>query len=614
MMMDKIKIEKHTKNLFSSILLKLKPPEKITVSQWADKYRKLPAESSAEPGQWKTSKTPYLKKIMDSISDDKVRKVVIMSSAQIGKSEVILNTLGYYSDIDPSSILMVQPTVDMGKDFSKERITPMIRDTPALNKVMGKEKIKNSKDTILKKYFPGGFIAIVGANSPVGLASRPIKILEADEIDRWPESAGNEGDPLAIVEKRTTTYPYSHKKIYTSTPTIDGISRIQHEYNLGSMEQWRLPCPSCDNYQNIIWANIVFKLDKDTKKLTDEDILLVCTACGELNNEYLWKSGIGKWFPQAENEEIKSFHLNSLVSPWKTWRQVVEAFLSSKNDPEMLKVWTNTELGEVWVEDGETIDDNELSRRREYYNCIVPDDVLVITCGVDVQDDRFELEVVGFGIGKVSWGIEYKTIYGDTSMQETWNRLDQHLSTMYPYEDGKTLRIERTAIDSGGHRTTECYKFCKTREHRGIYAIKGKGGAGIHIIHSVSKTKKEGNTLFIIGTDAGKSMLFSRLAITDDKKAGYCHFPAETEKNYIDDYFKGLTSETKRTTMKQGRVKIMWVKKNGVKNEPLDCRIYAMAALEILNPNFEELKNRKNMVRRPINKKRRGTVNKGVEL
>ena len=382
----------HTVALFKKILRCLRPAEDINIAEWADKYRRLPAESSAEPGRWQTDRTPYLRKIMECISDPKVREVIMMTAVQLGKSEILLITIGYYSHIEPSTILMVQPTVDTGKKFSKERIAPTIRDTPVLRRLIGSEKSRDAKNTVMQKFFPGGFLAIVGANSPAGLASRPIKILLADEVDRWPESAKKEGDPLTIVEKRTTTYPYSYKMVKTSTPTIDGFSRIQHEYNRGSMEKWKLPCPGCGEYHELQWANIKFFRDEETGKLDEsQEVLCACPSCGSLFNEITWKSGAGEWFPAAENSTVKSFHLSALASPWKPWSAIVESFLSAKNDAEMLKVWTNTELGEPWIVDGESVDGSDLFRRREHYAAAAPGEVLVITAGVDVQDDRFEI-------------------------------------------------------------------------------------------------------------------------------------------------------------------------------------------------------------------------------
>jgi len=599
----------------------LQPPENINVHEWADKYRRLPAESSAEPGKWRTERTPYLKDIMTAISDPKVRKVVMMTSAQIGKSELLLNSIGYFSDIDPCPMLMVQPTVDAGTQFSKSRIEPMIRDTPVLSKIFGGGKKRDSKNTIMQKFFPGGYLAIVGANSPAGLASRPIKVIFADEIDRWNQSAGKEGDPLTIVEKRTTTFPHTHKLIYVSTPTTDGISRIQHEYNQGSMEQWKLPCPSCGHYQVIEWANIIFHRDEDTKEfLEDKEVTCVCTSCGEAFNEMEWKSQQGKWFEQTPNAVIKSYHLSALNSPWKPWRDIAKSFLTAKNETEMLKVWTNTEMGLPWMDASDSISADSLEHNKVTYDAYIPKDVLVITAGVDVQDDRLEFEVVGWGVGKRSWGIEYKVIHGNTSQPETWKRLDEHLKKVYTNVDGTKMTIARTCIDSGGHRTTEVYNFCKDRENRGVYAIKGRGGSGMNIVHTVTKSKRVGNALFIIGVDTAKDRHLAWLSQTYDHESnsyphGYYMFPLDDayERGYDNKYFEGLVSEVKVTKMQRGRPKTEWKLKSGVRNEPLDCRIYNIAAIEIMNPNFEELKKRINATQQKP-KRKKGTVSRGVEV
>ena len=488
--------------------------------------------------------------------------------------------------------------------------------------------------------------------SPVGLASRPVRILLCDEIDRWPESARKEGDPLSIVEKRTKTYPYTHKMVFTSTPTIDSISRIQHEYKLGSMEEWQLPCPACGTYNSLTWnGNIRFEhmYDSDTKKLDEsQEVLAVCHYCDELSNEMAWKSGRGRWLAENPESEIKSFHMNALASPWTSWIEILKSFLSSKDDIEMLKVWVNTEMGEPWFEEGDAVDYAELYNRREDYvlnaigangtgsiginsNAIapfdIPKDVLVLTCGVDVQDDRFELEIVGWGIGKASWGIEYVVIHGNTSLPDTWDKLDWHLQKRYICEDGSTMPITTTFIDSGGHRTTEVYKFCKTREYRGVWAIKGRGGSGMNIIHNFSKTKKVRNLLVIVAVDTAKSVLFTRLGQNEPDKAGYCHFPmnkmdnienGQNSRGYDEKYFEGLTSEVRVTRMVNGRPKTEWKLKSGTRNEPLDVRVYNIAALEFLNPNFDALKRRRlsgsGRTGNTASKRKYGTVSRGVEI
>lgn len=569
----------NTKQLIKKILLNLKPPENITISEWADKFRRLPAESSAEPGQWNTNRTPYLKKIMDSISDNSVRKVVVMSSAQVGKSEVLLNTIGYYSDIEPSPILMLQPTVETGKNFSKERISPTFRDTPALFKL-----IDSNRNTISKISFPGGYIAIVGANAPSGLASRPVRILLCDEIDRYPLSAGEEGDPLTLAEKRTTTFPYTNKKVYVSTPTIDGISRIQHEFEQGTMEEWELPCPGCGVYQVITWDKIHFELHDKTRKLVkSKEISCSCEKCGEWNNEYAWKRGTGRWTEKVNNKDIKSFHLSSLVSPWKPWEDIVESFLSSKNDKEMLKVWTNTELGEVFSILGDSVNELELLNRREKYGCEIPTGVLILTAAVDVQDDRFEIEVVGWGRNYESYGIQYEKLFGDLSKDDIWNQLDRYLEKTFKFLSGSELSIAHICIDSGGHYTSKVYQFCKKPHRFKITPIKGMGGSGIGFLHKTSTNKETKVRIQILGVDDGKENLMARLKV-EEKGENYCHFPKEKSRRYDLSYFQGLTAEHQVTKIINGKPKLVWELKRNARNEPLDIRNYATAALEMLMP------------------------------
>lgn len=389
----------------------LKPPPELTLSQWADRYRMLSAESSAEPGRWHTDKAPYQREIMDAIGDAHIRRVVIMCAAQLGKTELLLNILGYFMAYAPAPILVMQPTLDMGQTFSKDRLAPMIRDTPVLRGLVD-VKSRYAGNTILKKNFPGGHITIVGANSATGLASRPIKVLLADEVDRYPGSAGTEGDPLSLAQKRQTTF-WDKKTVMVSTPVIKGHSRIETEYNQSTREEWNVPCPECGHYQPFVWANLIFDPD-DLQK----EIVYKCERCGCVANEYRWKqqSQQGRFVAENPGAETRGFHLNTLASTFCGWKEIVQKFIVAKEqldqgNPEGMKVWVNTELGETWEERGEQVEDTELFNRREIYDAVVPEEVLVLTAGVDVQDDRFEVEIVGWGVGKESWGIRYQKLH-----------------------------------------------------------------------------------------------------------------------------------------------------------------------------------------------------------
>lgn len=557
----------------------------MTLSQWADAYRVLSAESSAEPGRWHTDKAPYQREIMDAIGDARTRRVVIMCAAQLGKTELLLNILAYFMAYNPAPILVMQPTLDMGQTFSKDRLAPMIRDTPALRGLVD-VKSRYSGNTIMKKNFPGGHVTIVGANSAAGLASRPIKVLLADEVDRYPESAGSEGDPLSLAQKRQTTF-WDKKTVMVSTPVLKGYSRIETEFNQSTKEEWNVPCPKCGHLQPLAWANVVF----DPADLTI-DPTYRCERCGETSNEYAWKAqGIkGRFIAENPEAETRGFHLNTLASTFCGWKEIVQKFLVAKEqldqgNPEGMKVWVNTELGETWEERGDTVEDVELFNRREIYEAEVPDGVLVLTAGVDVQDDRFEVEVVGWGIGKESWGIRYQKIYGDMLKEQVWDDLDAFLLSGFQKKDGTTLHILSACVDSGGHHTDQVYRFTKERFERRIWAIKGKGGQEVPFIRNPSTNNRVKTPLFILGVDAGKALLYQRLK-HNTKGPNYCHFPENEEAGYDAAYFKGLTSEKMVVRFRKGRSVIVWELKDSSykRNEPLDLRNYAMAALEISNP------------------------------
>lgn len=563
----------------------LKPPPELTLSQWADRYRMLSAESSAEPGRWHTDKAPYQREIMDAIGDAHIRRVVIMCAAQLGKTELLLNILGYFMAYAPAPILVMQPTLDMGQTFSKDRLAPMIRDTPVLRGLVD-VKSRYAGNTILKKNFPGGHITIVGANSATGLASRPIKVLLADEVDRYPGSAGTEGDPLSLAQKRQTTF-WDKKTVMVSTPVIKGHSRIETEYNQSTREEWNVPCPECGHYQPFVWANLIFDPD-DLQK----EIVYKCERCGCVANEYRWKqqSQQGRFVAENPGAETRGFHLNTLASTFCGWKEIVQKFIVAKEqldqgNPEGMKVWVNTELGETWEERSEQVEDTELFNRREIYDAVVPEEVLVLTAGVDVQDDRFEVEIVGWGVGKESWGIRYQKIYGDMLKEQVWEDLDAFLQTVWCKKDGTALRIISCCIDSGGHHTDQVYRFTKERYERGVWAIKGKGGAEVPYIRNPTTNNRVKTPLFIIGVDAGKVLLYQRLR-HNTKGPNYCHFPANEEAGYDETYFKGLTSEKMVVRFRKGRSVTVWELKDSKykRNEPLDLRNYATAALEIANP------------------------------
>ncbi|WP_217562765.1 phage terminase large subunit family protein [Paenibacillus sp. GbtcB18] len=578
-----------TEALFRKISQVVAPPPSLTVSNWADLYRRLSSEASSEPGQWRTDRAPFQREIMDALNDDDTETVVVMSSAQVGKTEIILNIIAYYIHQDPSPMMLVQPTLDMAQTFSKDRLSPMIRDCPELKRRMASAKSRDSGNTMLHKTFPGGHITMAGANSPASLASRPIRVVLLDEVDRYPVSAGTEGDPVTLVSKRTTTF-HNRKRVLVSTPTIKGTSRIEKAYNDSSMEQWCLPCPDCGEYQPLSWEQIKF-----------EDATMACKFCGSLNGEIQWKSGAGKWFARNPNRKVRGFHLNEMASPWKRWKTIIEEFKKAKRDgPETLKVWVNTTLGETWEEKGEQLDEEVLFNRREMYHADVPDGVKILTAAVDTQDNRFEVEVQGWGEGHENWRIQYHVIYGDLKQLQVWKDLDEFLSRTWEDAEGKKFPIAMTCMDSGGHFTNEVYKFCKARMSRRIFPIKGESpgdGTYLPLYAGTSTNNIYKATVFRLGVNEGKTKVTSALKIPmvnefGEKSRGYCHFPIDTpgkQRGYERrEYFEGLTAEALHTRMKMGVPYQVWVKVRA-RNEPLDLAVYNRAAIEILQTDLDNM-------------------------
>ena len=611
-------IEYKTLRLFHKLAGVVAPPPVLTVSQWADRYRRLSAESAAEPGQWNTDRAPYQREIMDAVNDPVCEDVVIMSSAQVGKTEIVNNIIGYHISYDPAPILVVQPTIEMGQTFSKDRLAPMIRDTPALSDKVWDVKARTSGNTILHKAFPGGHVTIAGANSAASLASRPVRIVLMDEVDRYPPSAGSEGNPIKLAEKRTTAF-WNRKKIKVSTPVLESTSQIYKEYLSGTMEEWNVACPCCGKYQPYEWGRIQF-----------EDVTMKCRYCGEHIGEARWKQSPGKYVAaHPERRKKRSFHLNELASPWKHWEDIIQEWKEANKerkeygDTNKLQTFINTALGEPWKERGKSADSDDILARRERYDAEIPDGVLLLTAAVEVQEDRFEAEIVGWSHGYESWGIQYAKIFGDTGKTEVWDRLEAYLDRELYFKSGAGLLIACTCLDTG-YRTTECYKWLQKMELKGkrIYGVKGMGGEGIPLIHRLSKNNPYKIYLFILGVDSGKDQIVARLDIKEPGP-GYCHFPIERDRGYDADYAKGMDSEQLVTKMRDGRVIRKWEKKTaGARNEPFDLRNYNTAAVEILRPDFKVLETK---VRAGINymkrgqaktgtKKRSGVVSRGVQI
>ena len=517
---------------------------------------------------------------MDAINDPAVENLVIMSCAQIGKTEILLNILGYYIAHDPAPILVLQPTLSMAQAFSKDRLAPMLRDTPILEGKVKDPRARDSDNTTLHKAFDGGHVTLAGSNSPASLASRPIRIVLADEVDRYPHSAGTEGDPVSLARKRSATF-FNRKLVLTSTPTVKGASRIESAFEQSDKRYYHVRCCDCEESQVLRWQNVQWPENRP------DQACYVCEHCGSAWDDTQRLKAIknGYWEAEGPFNGTAGFFINGLYSPWTPLSDAVREFLEAKKLPEQLRVFVNTFLGETWEDAGDQVDSFGLYERRENYGDTLPEGVVVITAGVDIQDDRIELEIVGFGRDEESWGLEYHTLQGDPTSPTVWADLDSILKQTYEHPSGVELSIRAVAIDSG-HHTQQVYNFVKPREGRRIMAIKGVGGEGKPLLGRPTKNNIAKVRLYPVGSNTVKELLFSRLKISE-VGAGFCHFP----ENYDEEYFRQLTAEKKVTKYVKGFPRSEFVKTRA-RNEALDVRCYALSAYSALNTNINKIAER----------------------
>ena len=510
---------------FDGFFAGLKPDTRLTVSEWADEHRILPMKSAKEAGRWRTARTPYLKEIMDCLSpSSSVERVAFMKGAQVGGTECGNNWLGYVVHHTPGPMMYVLPTLDMAKRTSKQRIAPMIEAMPVLRDLVKDPRSRDSGNTQMVKEFPNGVLIITGANSATGLRSMPARFLFLDEVDAYEDDVDGEGSPINLAIKRTATFSRNRKILMVSTPNIAGASKIEAAYLASDQRQYQVPCVKCQHMQPIEWQQIKFE-DHDPETACFE-----CIKCqhrmGEHDKPKLLANG--QWVamnPEA-NGKIRGYHLSSLYSPngWYSWQDAVADFLAAKDNPILLKDWTNTVLGQTWQEAGETVGHELLYQRREHYPAEVPWPVEVLTCGIDVQDDRVEYEVVGWGAGEESWSIDYVRLYGDLSRPDIWNILAGKLRQSYRRHDGVLMNLAQVCMDSGGHFTDEVYAFSRKHGTGWLIPIKGASQSGKPIATFPKTKNKKGVYLTLVGTDTAKELIYQRYRILEPG-AGYCHWP-----------------------------------------------------------------------------------------
>jgi len=551
------------------------PRPRLTLSEWADQFRVLSRKASAEPGRWITARAPYQRGIMDAISDPLVERVVFMKSAQVGATEILSNAVGYAIHQDPGPILVVQPTLSMAQSWSTDRLKPMLRESPALVGKVVESNRRNSGDTMLHKEFPGGHLTIVGSNAASGLAARPIRYVFLDEVDRYPASAGREGDPVTLAVARASNFP-NRKVVLASTPTIKGASRIELDWDGSDQRRYFVRCPDCDHAQTLVWGNLKWEDGNP------DSAAYACAGCGVLIPEdqkgRLLASGA--WVATRPGARVVGFHINALYSPWARWSDLAEKWIAAQGDITRLQTFVNLVLGEVWEDTGGTMTPEAFAAREEVYPAEVPDGVVCLTMGVDVQDDRIEWLVVGWGRGEESWRIGYGRIAGDPTLRvgatgSPWSVLDGIWKKPYAGTE-KPLHVAAVAVDSG-HHTQAVYDYCRPRWGSRVYAIKGHSMPGRPLVpKKAGRSGKPPVPLYLLGVDAGKDQIAARLR-QRLHGPGFMHTFAGIDS----EYYPQVTSERPVRKLSAGRWSRRWEVLPGRRNEALDMEVYALAALGI---------------------------------
>ena len=571
----------------------LRPEPVLSVSEWADRHRRLSSKASAEPGPWRTSRTPYLREPMDCLSSNSsVQRVVMMFAAQTGKTESGSNWLGYVIAHAPGPMLLVQPTVEMAKRLSKQRLESLISETPVLAEKIAPARSRDSGNTMFAKEFPGGMMLLTGANSATGLRSTPCRYIFMDEIDAFPSDVDGEGDPVSLAEKRATTFA-RRKILLTSTPTVKDFSRIEAEYLRSDQRRFYVPCPACGEMQWLKWAQLKWQDDRP------ETAAYECECCHEQFAETHKPALLrrGEWRATAPSDgKTAGFQLSGLYSPlgWLSWADLVDDFLRAKSDAPMLKSFVNTRLAETWEENyASKVSADALLQRCEPYGLdSLPPGAVCVTIGVDVQGgggsigDRLAVSAWAWGPGEEGWLMDHQEIMGDPCRPEVWRQLD----VLVLHRWGGRLRADVIAIDSGGHATAEVYQYARERKAQGVIAIKGQSQRGkppigkpsAVDINAKGRTLKRSAQVYPVGADTIKTTLFGRLR-HNEPGPGYLHFHAQTGA----EYFEQLTAEKQSLRYVKGFAVREWVKKPSARNEALDCLVYAYAGLNLLYQRYD---------------------------
>lgn len=570
----------------------LKPDPELWIDEWADEYQRIPKDTgAAEPGKYHTDRTPFAREPMRCLSPlHPCKRVVTMVASQMMKTQIALNWIGGNIHMAPANILALLPSEKLAKRVSS-RIDKTIKAVPELRDRVAKPRSRDARNTLDTKEFEGGTLYCTTAGSASNLAELSARYVYGDEIDRWDVDVDSEGDPVELAEARGTTFGRKAKFYFSSSPTIKGASRIDDLFAISDQRRYFVPCPHCGEHQVLVWENLKWSED-----YTRVDYLCSNPDCGALIEEHHKTDMLqaGEWRATEEGDgETVGFHLNALYSPlgWLSWQSLAKQYDKAKRamdrgDAEPMQVFYNTRLALVWDAAQEQTKASELKARAEDYALgEVPAKALILTCAVDVQHNRLELLVLGWGLGMERWVVDFQVIPGDPSDQRTWLLLDERLKARYRHTSGVELAICATAIDSGGHHHDEVYQFTRLRRWRNVLAVKGASRPGRPVLAQrpskvdvtwQGKTEKHGAELWIIGTDTAKDWIYNRYPFHEGP--GALHF----SRDLPDDFYDQAVAERKITRYVKGHKRVEWVKGKAERNEALDLLVYNLAAAQFL--------------------------------
>jgi len=553
----------------------LQPPPDLQPSEWSEQNIRIPV-GNAVPGLIRFDHAPYQREPLDMTADPLCNRITLMWSAQVGKTTMALCAQAFKIGQDPQSQIMMQPSQGDLATWLETKFNPLVESNDELQHLIAKPRGREGVNNQRMKSYPGGFLMFSWSGSSKTMRGRSAPFVVCDEVDGYDKSS--EGHPVSLLWQRAATFGDRRKLLEISTPTIKNASFIESAFEAGDQRYFYIPCPHCGESQTLRWKNVIWDEGKP------ETAQYVCHTCGAMWNDGERVAAIrrGRWVASHPFKGHASYHLNEMYSCFRKLGDIAQSFLEKKHTND-LQTFVNVSLAETWEEQGEGVEDHVIKQRAEDWGEKVPEQVAVLVAGVDVQDDRLEVEILGVGRDLEQWSVDYQTLQGDPSSPSVWESLDSVLFAEYETNDGRLLNVRSTAIDTGGHHTQATYRYVKAREGRRVFGIKGVGGEAKPLVGRPSRNNIGKIHLFPVGSDTAKEAVYGHLGIKEPGP-GYCHFPADRS----DEYFEQLTAERKVTRYVRGHAKRQWIKKRA-RNEALDVRCYALAALSISGMNVNTI-------------------------